>query len=255
MLPASVLIADRGLGAALVQRSLSACGVRSIQIHSVPERYAAFALEANQSICVGPQSVDDSYLNAAAILDAARVTQAEAVHCGNSPLADNPDFVEAAKRLGVRVLGQDAETLRHFADPVFLSSASGLLVWDPERTAGGERARHLEVPVLANRDVSARFDERVVLSEAPAANLPDDVRKMLSGAAAALARAVGLVGLVTFEFALCGGAEREPEIVRAHARFEPALFATEALYGTDLVLLARSEEHTSELQSQSNLVC
>ena len=247
MLPASVLIADRGLGAALVQRSLSACGVRSIQIHSVPERYAAFALEASQSICVGPQSVDDSYLNAAAILDAARVTQAEAVHCGNSPLADNPDFVEAANRLGVRVLGQDAETLRHFADPVFLSSASGLLVWDPERTAGGERARHLEVPVLgngsevrvlANRDVSARFDERVVLSEAPAANLPDDVRKMLSGAAAALARAVGLVGLVTFEFALCGGAEREPEIVRAHARFEPALLATEALYGTDLVLLA-----------------
>jgi len=247
MLPASVLIADRGLGAALVQRSLSACGIRSIQIHSVPERYTALTLNASQSLCVGPRSTDQSYLNAGAILDAARVTKAEAIHSASSPLADNPDFVAAAVAAGLRVLGQDAETLRRLADPVFLSSSSGLLVWAPERTPGGERARHLEVPVLGNgsevrvlatRDVSARIDDRVVLCEAPAPNLPDDVRKMLSGAAAALARALDLVGLVTFEFALCGGAEREPEIVRAHARLDAALLATEGLYGTDLLLLS-----------------
>lgn len=247
MLPESVLIADRGLGARLVQRALSACGVRAIQIHSVPERYAAFALDAERAICVGPRSLDTSYLNAAAILDAARVTKAEAVHCGSSALADSPDFAEAATKAGARVLGPDAATLRRLADPVFLSSASGLLAWDPERSPGRDRARYFavsvlgngqEVRVLASRDVSARRDERVILSEAPATNLPDDLRKMLSGAAAALARAVGLVGLVTFEFAACGGAEREPEIVRAHARFEPSLLATEALYGGDLVLLS-----------------
>jgi urea carboxylase len=110
----------------------------------------------------------------------------------------------------------------------------------------GERTRHVDVPVLGNgrevrvlasRDSSARVDGRVLLAEAPAPNLPEDTKKMMSSAAAALARSVSLRGLLTAQFAL-GGGEREPELIGAHARLEPALLATEAIAGVDVVALA-----------------
>jgi biotin carboxylase len=246
MLPERVLIADRGLGAVRMQRALKALSVRSIQIHSAAERYAEFVLAADEAVCVGPKPLADSYLNAAAILDAARVTRARAVVCASSSLTDNPNFAEAVLRSGCQTLGPSVEVLRRLGDPVFLSTSSGLLIWDPARTPEAERTRFIEVSVIGNgadmrvlagRDISARLDGRTLIAETPAPNLSPDVRKMLHAASAALGRVLGLVGLVTFEYALSGN-QREPELVRAHARFEPSLVASETLYGVDFVELA-----------------
>ena len=241
-----VLIADRGLVAVRLQRALSTLGARSVQIHSIAERYADFVLSADEAVCVGPVAARESYANADAILDAARVTGATAIHCGGSAFADNPNFLQAVASSGVRPLGASAEMARHLSDPVFLSTTSGLLIWDAAHVPSSERKRLVEVAVIGNgsqvrvlstRDSSARREGRVVLVEAPAANLPDDARKMILSAATAIARSLSLSGLMTLEFALASD-QREPEIVSAHSRIEPALLATEAIAGFDLFALS-----------------
>src|SRR5687767_4518685 len=95
-----VLIADRGVSAVWLQRAFRALGLHSIQIHSAAERYAEFVLSADQAVCVGPRAAADSYLNASSILDAARTTSADAVHCGGSAFADNPNFSQAVAAAG-----------------------------------------------------------------------------------------------------------------------------------------------------------
>ncbi len=109
-----VLIANRGEIACRVLRTLKKLGVGSVTVHSEADRHAPHALEADESICIGPPPALKSYLAVDAILDAAVRTGAEAIHPGYGFLSENADFAEAAEARGIAFIGPTPEQLRRF---------------------------------------------------------------------------------------------------------------------------------------------
>jgi urea carboxylase len=120
-----VLIANRGEIACRVLRTLKKLGVGSVTVHSEADRHAPHALEADESLCIGPPPALKSYLAVDAILDAAVRTGAEAIHPGYGFLSENAAFAEAAEARGVAFIGPTPEQLRRFG---FKHSARALAV-------------------------------------------------------------------------------------------------------------------------------
>lgn len=110
----SVLIANRGEIACRVIRTLKKLGVRSVAVYSEADRHARHVLDADVAVCVGPAAAKQSYLNAEAVLQAARSTGAEAVHPGYGFLSENTRFAEAAEAAGIAFIGPTSEQISKF---------------------------------------------------------------------------------------------------------------------------------------------
>jgi urea carboxylase len=110
----TVLIANRGEIALRIIRTLKRLGIRSVSIHSDADRTARHVFEADVSIHVGPAPAQKSYLNAAAILDAAARSGAQAIHPGYGFLSENADFAEAAEAAGITFIGPTPGQMRQF---------------------------------------------------------------------------------------------------------------------------------------------
>ena len=95
----TVLIANRGEIALRIQRACQGLGLRTIAVHSEADRDAIYVRQADQALCIGPAAPAQSYLNQAAILFAAEVSGAQAIHPGYGFLSENAGFV-AARRGG-----------------------------------------------------------------------------------------------------------------------------------------------------------
>ena len=89
-----ILIANRGEIALRVARACRELGVRTVAVHSTVDRDSAVVRFADEAVCVGPAPGRHSYHNAAAIVEAARLTGAQAVHPGYGFLSEDPDFGE-----------------------------------------------------------------------------------------------------------------------------------------------------------------
>lgn len=109
-----VLVANRGEIACRVIRTLKRLGIASVAIYSEADRDAHHVRLADEAVCVGAAPAADSYLNVAAILDAARTTGAQAVHPGYGFLSENADFADACAAAGVRFIGPRADQMRAF---------------------------------------------------------------------------------------------------------------------------------------------
>jgi urea carboxylase len=110
----TVLIANRGEIACRIQRTLRRMGLRSIAVYSEAEPRARHVLDADQAICVGGAAARDSYLNVAAILEAARASGAQAVHPGYGFLSENAEFAAACEARGIAFIGPTPEQMRAF---------------------------------------------------------------------------------------------------------------------------------------------
>ncbi|CAG0983877.1 acetyl-CoA carboxylase, biotin carboxylase subunit [Burkholderiales bacterium] len=120
---AKLLIADRGAAALCVLRACRELGIRTVAVHSEADRELAYLRLADESVCIGPELPADSYLNVAAVISAAELTDADAIHPGNGPLADDPDFAEAVEASGFRFVGPEPALLRLAADRMRIRSA------------------------------------------------------------------------------------------------------------------------------------
>src|SRR5271163_1877723 len=89
-----ILIANRGEIALRVQRACREMGIRTVVVHSEADRDAKYVKLADESVCIGPPPPSASYLNMPAIISAAEVTDAEAIHPGYGFLSENADFAE-----------------------------------------------------------------------------------------------------------------------------------------------------------------
>ena len=89
-----ILIANRGEIALRVQRACRELGIRTVVVHSEADRDAKYVKLADESVCIGPAPSNQSYLNIPAIISAAEVTDAEAIHPGYGFLSENADFAE-----------------------------------------------------------------------------------------------------------------------------------------------------------------
>ena len=113
-----VLIANRGEIALRIQRACRELGIKTVVVHSTADREAKYVKLADESVCIGPPPSRESYLNIPAIIAAAEVTDAEAIHPGYGFLSENADFAERVERSGFRFIGPSPEVIRMMGDKV-----------------------------------------------------------------------------------------------------------------------------------------
>lgn len=107
-----ILIANRGEIALRIQRACRELGIRTVAVYSQADRDLKHVLLADESVCIGPASATHSYLSMGAIISAAEVTQADAIHPGYGFLSENADFAESVERSGFTFIGPRPETIR-----------------------------------------------------------------------------------------------------------------------------------------------
>jgi len=118
-----ILIANRGEIALRVQRACREMGIKTVAVHSEADADAKYVKLADESVCIGPASPALSYLNIPAIISAAEVTDAEAIHPGYGFLSENADFAERVEKSGFVFIGPRPETIRLMGDKVSAKAA------------------------------------------------------------------------------------------------------------------------------------
>ena len=118
-----ILIANRGEIALRVQRACRELGVKAVMVYSEADREAKYIKLADEAVCIGPASSAQSYLNMPAIIAAAEVTDAEAIHPGYGFLSENADFDERVEKSGFQFIGPTAESIRIMGDKVSAKQA------------------------------------------------------------------------------------------------------------------------------------
>src|SRR6516162_695483 len=113
-----VLIANRGEIALRIHRACREMGIKTVAVHSTADAAAMHVKLADESVCIGPPPARDSYLNAAAILTAATITGADAIHPGLGFLAENPDFAATVEEHGFVFIGPSADHIRLMGNKV-----------------------------------------------------------------------------------------------------------------------------------------
>ncbi|KUM39787.1 acetyl-CoA carboxylase biotin carboxylase subunit [Pseudomonas sp. EpS/L25] len=118
-----VLIANRGEIALRVVRACKELGIKTVAVHSTADRELMHLSLADESVCIGPAPSPQSYLNIPAIISAAEVTGATAIHPGYGFLAENADFAEQVEQSGFAFVGPTAEVIRLMGDKVSAKNA------------------------------------------------------------------------------------------------------------------------------------
>ena len=119
-----ILIANRGEIALRILRACKEMGIRTVSVHSTADAEAMHVRLADESVCIGPPSSSESYLNKAAIISAAFVSNAEAIHPGYGFLSENADFAEMIEEHGLTFIGPSPDHIRTMGDKVAAKIAS-----------------------------------------------------------------------------------------------------------------------------------
>ena len=153
-----VLIANRGEIALRILRACKELGIKTVAVHSKIDADLKHVRLADESVCIGPNSPTDSYLNIPAIISAMEVTDSVAVHPGYGFLAENADFAEQVERSGFTFIGPSANVIRTMGDKVAaiktmrqagvptVPGSNGALTDDHERTL--QIAKDIGYPVI-----------------------------------------------------------------------------------------------------------
>ncbi len=209
-----ILIANRGEIALRIQRACRELGVKTVVVHSEADTDAKYVRLADESVCIGPPASRDSYLNIPAIISAAEVTDAEAIHPGYGFLSENADFAERVEKSGFVFIGPRSESIRLMGDKVSAKDAM--------KKAG--------VPVVPGSEGA----------------LPDDPKEVL-----AIAREVGYPVIVK---AAGGGGGRGMRVVFTEAALLNAVTMTRseagAAFNNPTVYLERFLENPRHIEIQ-----
>jgi acetyl-CoA carboxylase biotin carboxylase subunit len=209
-----VLIANRGEIALRVLRACRELGVRTVAVHSTADAEAKYVKLADESVCIGPASSTLSYLNIPAIISAAEVTDAEAIHPGYGFLSENADFAERVEKSGFVFIGPQAETIRLMGDKVSAKDAM--------KAAG--------VPCVPGSDGA----------------LPEDPKEIVK-----IARAVGYPVIIK---AAGGGGGRGMRVVHTEAALINAVNMTRseagAAFGNPVVYMEKFLENPRHIEIQ-----
>ena len=209
-----VLIANRGEIALRVMRSCRDLGIRTVAVHSEADRDLLHVRLADEAVCIGPAASRDSYLNIPAIISAAEVTNADAIHPGYGFLSENADFAERVESSGFTFIGPRARNIREMGDKI----------------RARQTAEAAGIPCVPGSDGA----------------LPGEI-----GVCRKLARQVGYPVLIK---AAAGGGGRGMRVVRAEDELESALELTraeaQAAFGDDAVYLEKFLDHPRHIEFQ-----
>jgi len=209
-----ILIANRGEIALRVQRACRELGIKTVVVHSQADTEAKYVKLADESVCIGPPPSRESYLNIPAIISAAEVTDAEAIHPGYGFLSENADFAERVEKSGFVFIGPRPDSIRLMGDKVSAKDAM--------KKAG--------VPVVPGSEGA----------------LPDDPKEVLR-----IARAVGYPVIIK---AAGGGGGRGMRIVHTEAALTNAVTMTrseaQSAFGNPSVYLEKFLENPRHIEIQ-----
>ena len=118
-----VLIANRGEVALRIQRACRELGIKTVAVHSTADTSLKHVLLADETVCIGPPPSTGSYLNMPAIISAAEVTDAQAIHPGFGFLSENADFAERVENSGFVFIGPPPEVIRMMGDKISAKDA------------------------------------------------------------------------------------------------------------------------------------
>lgn len=141
-----VLIANRGEIALRIHRACKEMGIQTVAVHSTADADAMHVRLADEAVCIGPPPPKDSYLNIAAILSAANITGADAVHPGVGFLAENADFAEMVEEHGHVFIGPTPEHIRVMGDKI----------------AAKDKAIEIGIPVVPGSDGGIETDKEAI---------------------------------------------------------------------------------------------
>src|ERR1700741_4219012 len=153
-----ILIANRGEIALRIQRACRELGVKTVVVYSEADKEAKYVKLADEAVCIGPAPSNLSYLNMPALISAAEVTDAEAIHPGYGFLSENADFAERVEKSGFVFIGPRSESIRLMGDKVSAKQAmiragvpcvpgsDGALPDDPKEII--QTARRVGYPVI-----------------------------------------------------------------------------------------------------------
>jgi len=122
-----ILIANRGEIALRIQRACREMGIPTVAVHSTADAEAMHVRLADESVCIGPPPARDSYLNVAAILSAATITGADAIHPGYGFLSENAEFADMVEAHGLTFIGPSPSHIRMMGDKIAAKSAMASL--------------------------------------------------------------------------------------------------------------------------------
>ncbi|MGI9281184.1 MAG: acetyl-CoA carboxylase biotin carboxylase subunit [Endozoicomonas sp.] len=153
-----IVIANRGEIALRVLRACKELGIKTVAVHSKADESLMHLRLADESVCIGPNSPAESYLNIPAIISAAEVTDADGIHPGYGFLSENADFAEQVERSGFTFIGPKPDVIRLMGDKVSaiasmkkagvptVPGSDGPITDDDERTL--EIAQRIGYPVI-----------------------------------------------------------------------------------------------------------
>ena len=194
-----ILIANRGEIAVRIQRACRELGVKTVGVHSEADRDAKYVRLADESVCIGPAPSKDSYLNMPAIISAAEVTDAQAIHPGYGFLSENADFAERVEKSGFVFIGPRSESIRLMGDKV---SAKQAMI------AAG-------VPVVTGSEGALPDDPQVIIQTAREVGYPVIIKAAGGGGGRGM-RVVhteaALLSAVTMTKTEAGAAFNNPEV-------------------------------------------
>jgi acetyl-CoA carboxylase, biotin carboxylase subunit len=209
-----ILIANRGEVALRIQRACRELSIKTVVVHSEADRDAKYVKLADESVCIGPPPSAQSYLNIPAIISAAEVTDAEAIHPGWGFLSENADFAERVEQSGFVFIGPRAETIRLLGDKVSAKNAM--------KKAG--------LPVVAGVDE-------------PLPEEPDQVLKV--------ARSIGFPVIIK---AVGGGGGRGMRVAHTEAALLPAVQVTraeaQAAFANPMIYMEKYLENPRHIEFQ-----
>ncbi len=113
-----ILIANRGEIAMRIIRACKEMGIKTVAVHSEADHEALHVSLADESICIGPTASADSYLNMKAIISAAEIADADAIHPGYGFLSENAEFAEICEQCGITFIGPTADNMRRMGDKI-----------------------------------------------------------------------------------------------------------------------------------------
>lgn len=133
-----ILIANRGEIALRIQRACRELGIKTVVVYSEADKEAKYVKLADEAVCIGPAPSPLSYLNMPAIISAAEVTDAQAIHPGYGFLSENADFAERVEQSGFTFIGPTPDCIRLMGDKV---SAKQAMIKSGVPCVPGSRAR------------------------------------------------------------------------------------------------------------------
>ncbi|TMB76524.1 MAG: acetyl-CoA carboxylase biotin carboxylase subunit [Chloroflexi bacterium] len=251
-----VLIANRGEIALRIIRACRELGIQSVVVYSEADAHSLPVHLADEAICIGPAPARDSYLNIPAIISAALISGAQAIHPGYGFLSESADFSEVCRDHGLVFIGPPPEVLANFHDKA-QTRATMQRLWDQARTEAKasfgdeglylerclEGVRHLEAQIavdeygsgicLGERECSIQRRNQKFIEEAPSASISEQLRQEIARKAVDAAVKSGYRNIGTFEFLV--DKDGRFYFIEVNSRIQVEHTITEATTGIDLV--------------------